>query len=334
MNLFKDTPLLNSSIWERLQENPLTLVDVGARWGVSDLFLPISSLLNVVAFEPDKEEAKTLKEKYQSDKRFRSFHVDNHGLHDHVGMVNLHLLARANNSSIYPVKASMYERYKLSGFELDRRVPINVTTLDKYAKENPTFTPDVLKLDTQGAELAILNGAINTLSSIKAVVVEAAFFSPYEGACNFLDVHNFLNQKDFTFYGYSDFQYRGTKRIDKRMGRSKERMMQADAIYFKDPIENKKLSFSQNEILSLFVLAALFEYYDFAAELVDFSNLEKNDKDVMNNAVRNLHYKKGNGNKTMEDELKAILCLTKTEFNIRLGKLIDGFRDYSTYHEY
>jgi hypothetical protein len=118
------------------------------------------------------------------------------------------------------------------------------------------------------------------------------------------------------------------------MGRSKERMMQADAIYFKDPIENKKLSFSQNEILSLFVLAALFEYYDFAAELVDFSNLEKNDKDVMNNAVRNLHYKKGNGNKTMEDELKAILCLTKTEFNIRLGKLIDGFRDYSTYHEY
>jgi FkbM family methyltransferase len=334
MDLFKDTPLLNSSLWELLQENPLTLVDVGARWGVSDLFLPISSLLNVVAFEPDDEEAKALEQKYQSNGQFRSFNVDNHGLHDHVGMVYLNLLARANNSSIYPVKASMYERYKLSGFELERRLPINVTTLDEYAKENPKFTPDVLKLDTQGAELAILNGAVNTLSSIKAVVVEAAFFSPYEGACNFIDVHNFLTQKDFTFYGYSDFQYRGTKRIDKKMGRSKERMMQADAIYFKDPIENNKLSFSRNEILSLIVLAALFEYYDFAAELVEFSDLEINDKDVMNNSIRNLHYKKGNGKKTMEGELKAISSLEKGEFNIRFGKLIDGYRDYSTYHEF
>ena len=131
MNLFKDTPLLNSSLWELLQENPLTLVDVGARWGVSDLFLPISSLLNVVAFEPDDEEAKALEQKYQSNSQFRSFNVDNHGLHDHVGMVNLNLLARANNSSIYPVKASMYERYKLNGFELDRRAPINVTTIDQ-----------------------------------------------------------------------------------------------------------------------------------------------------------------------------------------------------------
>ena len=334
MNLFKDTPLLNSSLWERLQENPLTLVDVGARWGVSDLFLPISSLLNVVAFEPDDEEAKALEKKYQSNRQFRSFNIVNHGLYDHVGVVNLNLLARANNSSIYPVKASMYERYKLSGFELDRRVPIKVTTLDEYSKENPTFTPDVLKLDTQGAELAILNGSINTLSSIKAVVVEAAFFSPYEGACNFFDIHNLLTKNNFTFYGYSDFQHRGTKRIDKKMGRSKERMMQADAIYFKDPIETKKLTFSQNEIFSLIVLAALFEYYDFSAELVDFSDFEKVEKCIIKDSLCAIQLRANDKNRLINRKLKDLASSTEAEFNVIFGKLVDEYRDYSTYHEY
>ena len=54
----------------------------------------------------------------------------------------------------------------------------------------------------------------------------------------------------------------------------------------------------------------------------------------MNNSIRNLHYKKGNGKKTMEGELKAISSLEKGEFNIRFGKLIDVYRDYSTYHEF
>ncbi len=57
---------------------------------------------------------------------------------------------------------------------------------------------DVLVVDTQGAELLVLQGATETLQSAKAVIAEVSTVPYYEGGVLFPEVKAFLEQAGFT----------------------------------------------------------------------------------------------------------------------------------------
>jgi FkbM family methyltransferase len=322
-----------------LAASPVGLIDVGARWGISEVFSPAASFLDVLAFEPDPEEAERLKTSAKEGGPWAGIAVEPFALADSAKKVTLHLLARANNSSIYPVRQEMYDRYKLKGFELVKTIELDALSLDQAV-----FAPgyqdrrfgEILKIDAQGAELEILRGAERVLSErTQCLVCEAAFFTPYDGACLFSDVERFLRDRGLRFYGFLDFQHRSTKRLDKRVHRARERMMQADAVFFRDPLDNSDTAknISGRQISVLLVASTLFGYFDFSAELAALPRWNSADRVAIGQSIAKLAEVPTERAAEPIEALRKVNSSDSKASLVAVGRWVDRLRDFQTYHD-
>ena len=90
-----------------------------------------------------------------------------------------------------------------------RQVPIR--TLDSLAAE--TALPQVIKLDVEGAELAVLRGGAATLRTTDLVLVEASFMPRYEGGSDLTDLAFHLKQHGFRLAEIVDISTIGSDRL-------------------------------------------------------------------------------------------------------------------------
>jgi FkbM family methyltransferase len=78
---------------------------------------------------------------------------------------------------------------------------LDVSTLDQVVKERNWPVPDLIKIDTQGSELLILEGAINTLPQAKALLIETQFQSTLnENPPKFIAVIDYLEEYGFLIF--------------------------------------------------------------------------------------------------------------------------------------
>lgn len=119
-------------------------------------------------------------------------------------------------SSVYPEYGTV-ERVTVRG---------RSSTLDQLTGmwEGPPF--DFLKLDTQGSEKRILEGASKTLETIEVIQVEMSLIELNEGAPLFGDVVAFLNERNFVLFDICD-----SKRIgDNVLGQVDGLFVKADGV--------------------------------------------------------------------------------------------------------
>jgi FkbM family methyltransferase len=97
------------------------------------------------------------------------------------------------------------KRYYPVEAELVGSEPVEIVSLDDWARASQIRELDVLKLDIQGYELEALMGAAEQLrNAVKIVYTEVQFVPLYEGACQFHEVAAFLEQHDFALYNLYD----------------------------------------------------------------------------------------------------------------------------------
>lgn len=83
-------------------------------------------------------------------------------------------------------------------FEVVHTEEIRLTTIDAVAK---TVLPiDYLQIDVQGAELAVLRGAAETLKSVSVVEIETRFYPIYQNEPLFPDLHAFFDAHGFQLF--------------------------------------------------------------------------------------------------------------------------------------
>lgn len=80
-------------------------------------------------------------------------------------------------------------------------IEVQTITLDRWAKQNDMKHIDVLWLDTQGHELAILQGAEHILPTVKVIYTEVAFIEAYEEQPTYEVVKSWLENQGFTEVG-------------------------------------------------------------------------------------------------------------------------------------
>jgi FkbM family methyltransferase len=131
------------------------------------------------AVEPNPELARKLRERFSSS----PVRVWEAALHDHEGTIDLELHAHSGTSSVLP-RPSAGRRYYASSDRVVATVKVPCMTLDRLAQQGGIDRFDLVKLDTQGAELAILRGARGLLASAAIDVIYTEFFvvPHYEGA--------------------------------------------------------------------------------------------------------------------------------------------------------
>lgn len=84
---------------------------------------------------------------------------------------------------------------------------ITTTTLDHVIRENRLPQPDFIKIDTQGSELSILQGAEIALNNTKLLVVELPIIEFNLEAPRLNDVLDFLKKKSFVAYDIVEAHY-------------------------------------------------------------------------------------------------------------------------------
>ena len=76
-------------------------------------------------------------------------------------------------------------------------VKVKTITIDKISADEQLDSVDLLKIDVQGAEHLVLNGAIETLKITKLVYTEFSFKPIYAQSSTFYDLYNFLYAHNF-----------------------------------------------------------------------------------------------------------------------------------------
>jgi len=153
----------------------------------------------VVSFEPLSQAHRELLNASASDPLWEA--CQRCALGDQDGEVELNIAGNSDSSSILPMLESHRSAAPESAYQGKEIVPMK--TLDsvagQYMKDaHATF----LKIDTQGFEWHVLDGARNTLPKIKGILVELSLVSLYEGQHLWREVIERLEAEGFTLWAF------------------------------------------------------------------------------------------------------------------------------------
>lgn len=172
------------------------IVDVGAnrgQWTVrAHQFLSPSALH---CFEPFPDTYSILKDRLSDLSEVIVYNV---ALSDETGFKDFYVTVSDLCSSLMQPLEEMKEYY---GEVIENRevTKVNVVRLDDI--ELPEKI-DLVKIDVQGAEISVINGALEILRKTKIVIIEANFKPHYQGGSTFFDIHKKLTSIGFFLHCY------------------------------------------------------------------------------------------------------------------------------------
>lgn len=211
----------------------LKVVDVGALpvEGSREIYQDLldRGLAEVVAFEPD---AALCAELNAGSTDARSFlpHVVGDGTE-----ATFRQCKAAMTSSIFEPNMPLLEKFQnLAEYsEVVSREPVTTIRLDDL---DAVRDADFLKMDVQGAEVAVIEGANAMLRGVTVVHTEVVFVPLYEGQPLFAEVDQALRREGFLFHKFLGFAGRAFKpMIDAdRPNASLSQQLWGEAVYIKD----------------------------------------------------------------------------------------------------
>ncbi len=135
------------------------LLDVGACTGSYALLDTITNV-KIHSFEPSRAYFELIKNIELNNSKTTCYNV---AVSDYIGKGDFNEV-EADSCIALSMLGGIPARHKIV-----RTVDIDVTTIDYFCKSNK-ITPNVIKIDTEGNELFVLKGAINTIKKHKPVI--------------------------------------------------------------------------------------------------------------------------------------------------------------------
>lgn len=161
-------------------------------------------------------------------------------------------------SSLYKPNKKLLELYNnLEVAQLKKTSEIKTITLDEFIKKKKIEFVDFIKIDIQGAELDVFEGAHKCLESTLSVVSEVEFLRIYENQPLFGDICSFLDKKNIMFHKFFRLSGRSLKpiKIDNDVNHAIQHLW-SDAMFIKNILVISKLNNSQ--LLKLSILSYIY----------------------------------------------------------------------------
>jgi len=271
-----------------LRAQPLGFIDIGARGGVSAIVEPIAAATAVLGFEPDANEAQALRDSHAAVPIWHTFEVSSTAVAGTKGPRDFYQTARGVNSSLLRPSEAFAERYQVPGFAVESVATYQTDTLDnivfgKYA--NAPAYGEFLKIDVQGAEREVLQGAERLLGErTVAVVAEVSFCELYEHQPLFGEVAEFLKNHGFSFYGFHAMSHRASHLRylrEKQSPQWSQRLLHADAVFFRDDVfAGGGAEETRRSRAVLLGVSILLGHYDTAVELLSLDSPGQKESEV------------------------------------------------------
>lgn len=279
MNVDEMNVFIDKSFNEYYNKNPIKIVDIGAADGLHKRWKKVEKHFQAFCFEPDERSYK----KISSNKHIISKNI---GLYNKKGLLKIYLTKKPTCSSIYPPNEKFINFFQNSNrFEVVKDIDIKVDTLDNQLSLLNTDDVDYIKLDTQGSELKILQGAKKTLNSVFGLRIEVEFNRIYKRQPLFSDIDSFLNDYGFQLFDLNLSRW-------PRRNNERKQVIFADAIYFRslDYFNN----ISKYKLLHAISICLLFGFFGYASNISNMAYkkniLSKTENDLIIKKIKTSFY--------------------------------------------
>ena len=256
---------------EVYQQQPVVLVDVGARGGLKRNWHAARPHLHVLGFEPDKREYERLTSTPTPDPATTWFDV---ALNNRSGPIRLHIARDRGLTSIFEPDRTLLDTFpQANRFDTIDVQQVEADKLDALIERRGVKDVDFLKVDTQGSELLVLEGATQTLDRwAVGAEVEVEFTPIYREQPVFADVDRFLRQRGFLLFDLRPCYWK--RAAGSTVGGPRGQIIWADALYLRSvpslrvTIDRLDPAMRKAKLLKALSITALYGYFDYALELL------------------------------------------------------------------
>jgi len=192
---------VQEKIFAKSNISPNVIFDVGANVGeMTTIYKLLFPNAKIYSFEPIPKTYEKLEKKSGNNIKTYQFAVG-----DKDATIEILETEHSGYSSI--LKPSEFlrksESIEISEFvKIKNKHKVRQIKLDTFCDENKIPLISILKLDTQGSELKILNGVSNMLKkqNIDMIYTEVLFADLYEDQCYYHDIASYLASFDYQIY--------------------------------------------------------------------------------------------------------------------------------------
>jgi FkbM family methyltransferase len=282
--------IITELVYSRLlPQDSFSILDGGARGGPSDpRWRSIGDdRLVIHGFEVDDAECQRLN-RDASERGFRH-HYYPWALWSSEGPLAIYENKASGGASAFRQNVDLTNRWKFQNANQkfharDIFYPMGETTVaaitvDGWARKAGIAEIDFFKLNVQGAELEILEGARDVLGTVLGIEVEVSFVESYLGRPFFSDVDAFLRRNGFHFFDLLGLHNMGraespvTSMHTPGLNPYQGQLIEAHGLYFRDPIASHASLDGNFPFVRLLKLASIAEIYgqvEYAFELLDW----------------------------------------------------------------
>lgn len=197
-----------------------TVIDIGANTGQFAIALRKAGFTGRIhSVEPLADAFAQLRARASND---GSWTVENAAVSDAPGTITVNVSGNSVSSSVLPMLDRHAEAAPSSRYVATEQV--DATTVDQIvANQGLRPASTLLKIDVQGYETAVLDGASKTLPSFGAVRTEMSLVSLYDGQALLADIIGLMDENGFDLWFVEPgFVEPGTRRL-----------LQLDGVFFR-----------------------------------------------------------------------------------------------------
>jgi FkbM family methyltransferase len=182
------------------EQNFVIIFDVGAHHGQTALaYNKLFPTSLIYSFEPFGESYTALTNTVTSFENIKSF---NTALSNIVGEVDFHSNQSSATNSILPTHQEGAAIWDVHLLDTINKIKVPVTTVDAFIETHTIPHIDILKIDTQGTEYLVIEGALNSIKAgkVKLIYMEILTLPTYENQKKFDEILLLLRSNGFTLY--------------------------------------------------------------------------------------------------------------------------------------
>jgi len=254
-----------------LAGSAIHMVDVGASGGVLPRWHPYRGDIAFVGLEPDSRSSAALLASPEAAE-FREYRIIPHGAWNREGSIGISFTRKPMCSSHFQPNIDFLSRFpEAERFDVVGSGEVECKTIDELLGQLAGAAADFIKLDLEGGELAVLQGATKTLETCLGLHIEVCFQRLRKEQPLFGDVSEFLLQKGIEFVDFVTII-----RWERTGYRGIGQAVFADALYLRSPENLVQLASAGKvdggKIKAYLATLLIYERYDLALKTLELAS--------------------------------------------------------------